>query len=261
MAVRFYWTAVSHPSQAIRKALHLKGISYDLVNVLPFNQRIHLRAVGFRGGTVPAIKLDGRRVQGSREIARALDELRPEPPLFPADPALRARVESAERWGEQELQPVPRRLGRWGAATSLEVRRWGARSAKLPAPELVARASAPPARYFARTLEADGRPGGTDEDARRDLESVPELLDRADQLLADGTLTLDPPNAATLQVLSAVALLSSFADLHEVIGGRPSVVAARELFPAYPGPIPRFLPRDWLEPILGGLGGRPAAAA
>jgi glutathione S-transferase len=249
MTVRFYWTAVSHPSQAVRKMLELKGVPYDVVNVLPFNQRIHLRLVGFRGGTVPAIKLDGRRVQGSREIARALDAAWPEPPLFPADSVMRKQVEDAERWGEQQFQPVARRLGRWGAARELEVRRWGARSASLPAPDLVARASAHPARYFARTLEVDGRRGGTDADARADLESVPGLLDRADELLADGTLTLDPPNAATLQVLSSVALLNAYADLHELVGEHPSGMAARELFPQYPGPIPSFLPAEWLEPL------------
>jgi glutathione S-transferase len=250
MAVRLYWTAVSHPSQAVRKMLDLKGVSYEIVNVLPFNQRVHLRLVGFRGGTVPAVKLDGRRVQGSREIARALDELWPEPPLFPADPELRARVEEAERWGEQQLQPVPRRLGRYAAWHELEIRRWGARSAGLPAPELVARITGPAARYFARTLESDGRRATTEAAARADLEAVPALLDRADKLLADGTLTLDPPNAATLQVLSSVCLLDSLADLHDVIGGRPCVVAARELFPRYPGPIPRGLPPQWLEAVF-----------
>jgi hypothetical protein len=169
--------------------------------------------------------------------------------LFPEDPEARLRVEDAERWGEQEFQPVPRRLGRWGAARELEVRRWGARSARLPAPELVARASAAPARYFARTLEVDGRRASTDAEARRDFESVPGLLDRTDELLADGTLTLDPPNAATLQVLSSVALLNAYADLRPLLGERPSVVAARELFPQYPGPIPAFLPPEWLEPL------------
>jgi glutathione S-transferase len=34
-------------------------------------------------------------------------------PLFPRDGAARARVEEAERWGEQALQPVPRRLFRY----------------------------------------------------------------------------------------------------------------------------------------------------
>lgn len=249
MSVRLYWTAVSHPSQAVRKMLDLKGVEYSIVNVLPFNQRIHLRVVGFRGGTVPAVKLDGRRVQGSREIARALDQRWPDPPLFPADPELRKHVEDAERWGDQVLQPVARRLGRWGAASELEVRRWGARSTGLPAPDLVARATAPAARYFAGTLEVDGKRGKSDADARADLESLSGLLDGVDELLADGILTLDPPNAATLQVLSSVALLNAFADLHDAIGARPCGAAARELFPNYPGPIPSFVPAEWLEEV------------
>ena len=90
--------------------LDTKGIEYELAKVLPGTQRVHLRLVGFRGGTVPALKLDGRRIQGSRNIARALEQFKPEPPLLPAEPGTRARVEEAERWGEDVLQPVPRRI-------------------------------------------------------------------------------------------------------------------------------------------------------
>src|SRR5436305_9865630 len=108
--------AISHPSQAARRMLQLKGVEFELVNVQPLNQRVHMRLAGFSGGTVPAMKIDGQRVQGSRQIARVADELWPEPPLFPADPELRARVEEAERWGEERLQPIPRRLVRYGAA-------------------------------------------------------------------------------------------------------------------------------------------------
>src|SRR5260370_42135466 len=65
---------------------------------------------GFRGRTVPVAKIDGRLVEGSCPIARALDELKPVPPLFPADPARRAEVELLEGWAEIELQEVARRL-------------------------------------------------------------------------------------------------------------------------------------------------------
>jgi glutathione S-transferase len=250
MAVRLYWMAVSHPSQAVRKMLDLKGVSYEVVDVLPLNQRIHLRLVGFSGGTVPAVKIDGRRVQGSREIARTLDELWPERPLFPSDPKLRAQVEDAERWGEQQLQPIPRRVARYGAARELALREWGARGAGMPAAGLVARISTPAVRYYARTLESDGRRATTEASVRADLESIPAMLDHADRLLADGILATDPPNAATLQVLASVCVLDALEDLHDAIGGRPCAVAARELFPRYPGPIPRFLPAKWLEPML-----------
>jgi glutathione S-transferase len=246
MRVRLYWQGVSHPSQAARKMLDIKGVDYKAIDVLPLQQRIHLRLAGFRGGTVPALKIDGRRVQGSREIARAADELWPEPALFPAEPGLRARVEEAEVWGEERLQPVARRIGRYGAVLSHEVRVWGARGGGMPAPELLARTSGPLVRYYARAQELDGRRGGTEAAVRADLTELPALLDRADALIADGTLALDPPNAATLQVLSSVRLLDSLADLHPIIGDRPCAEAAAELFPDYPGPIPSWIPVEWL---------------
>lgn len=248
MTVRLYWMSLSHPSQAVRKMLDMKGVSYDLVNVLPLNQRLHLRLSGFRGGTVPALKLDGRRVQGSREIARALDEQWPEPRLFPADPERRKRVEEAERWGEQQLQSVARRIGRYGALREVEVRRWVGRVARMPAPGLMARLSTPAVRYYTRTIEADGR-RATEAGVRADLEALPADLDRVDGLLADGTLPTDPPNAATLQVISSVRLLDAIPDLHDLIGERPCAKLARELFPGYPRGWPRCLPPEWLEPL------------
>jgi glutathione S-transferase len=254
MVARLYWIPVSHPSQAARKMLDLKRVDYRLITVLPLNQRLHLRLAGFRGGTVPALKLDGQRVQGSRQIARVLDTLSPEPPLFPTDPELRVRVEDAERWGEEQLQPVPRRIGRFGTVRDLELRRWGARAQRIPLPDLVARASGPLANYYARTIEIDGR-RATEVAVKADLAALPTLLAHADDLLADGTLSTDPPNAATLQVLSSVRLLDAFSDLHDFIGSTRSAEAARELFPQYPGPLPRFLPPDWLAPLARAYGG------
>jgi glutathione S-transferase len=248
MEVTLYFIGVSHPSQAARKMLERKGVPFKLVHVFPLNQRVHLRAAGFRGGTVPALKTNGRRIQGSRAIARALDQLWPEPALFPSDPKQRERVEEAERWGEQELQPVPRRIGRYGAATEPAVRRWGAEDIGLPAPGVISTLSVPLVRYYARTLEVDGR-RGVESGVRTDLAALPQLLDHADALLADGTLSTEAPNAATFQVLASIRLLDRMTDLHELIGGRPSVEAAAALFPDYPGPLPRFLPAPWLAAL------------
>ena len=97
--------------------LDLKGIDYELAAVVPGTQRVHLRLVGFRGGTVPALRLDGRRVQGSRAIARALDQLRAE----------------------------PRRILRWGLVQHTELRRWLAEQSGLPAPAVGARIGVPAA--------------------------------------------------------------------------------------------------------------------
>jgi glutathione S-transferase len=209
---------------------------------------VQLRLAGFRGGTVPALKVDGRRIQGSRQVSRALDQLVPDPPLFPRDPELRARVEEAERWGEQQLQPVPRRIGRWGAAKQPGVRRWAAQDGGLPAPGLAATLSAPLVRYFAHTLEIDGR-RADEAGVRADLAALPGMLDHVDALLADGTLALHPPNAATFQILASIRLLDRFSELHDHIGERPCVVEAERLFPNYPGPFPRFLPEDWVAAL------------
>lgn len=248
MAVVLYSMAISHPSRAARKMLDLKGVDYRVVEVQPFNQRLHLRAAGFRGGTVPALKLDGRRIQGSTAISRALDQRWPTPPLFPADPAARALVEEAERWGERELQPIPRRLFRYALAQDAELRRFVIRAQGLPAPAVTAVLIQPLSVYYARTVEADGR-RGSEASARADLAALPGLLDRVDELLADGTLTVDPPNAAALQILTTVRALDAFSDLQELVRAHRCAEPARALFPDYPAELPPFVKPQWREPV------------
>jgi glutathione S-transferase len=248
MTIKLYWMDVSHPSQAARKMLDLKGVDYEVVDVLPLSQRLHLRLAGFRRGTVPALKVDGRRIQGSRQIALAVDQLWPQPPLFPSDPASRARMEEAERWGEQQLQPVPRRLARYGAGRDVALRRWAIEGQSLPAAELLARISGPLVRYYGRTFEVDGR-RAEEAGVRADLTALPELLAHVDALLADATIVTDPPNAAALQILSSVRLLDSFADLHELVSTYDCAEQARLVFPGYGRPLPPFLPAHLLSAI------------
>lgn len=248
MTVVLYWMSISHPSQVARKMLDLKSVEYEIVDVVPLSQRIYLRAAGFSGGTVPALKLDGQRIQGSRQIARALDERWPEPALFPADPELRARVEEAERWGEQQLQPIPRRLFRYGLARNPQLREWVLKAQGLPTPALTARVIRPALEWYARTVEADGR-RATVAGVRADLAALPALLDRVDQLLGDGTLAIDPPNAAALQVMVSVNLMGRFADLAELVASHACAEPARELFPHYRAELPPFLDPAWLEPL------------
>jgi glutathione S-transferase len=247
MTVVLYWMSISHPSQVARKMLDLKGVEYEVVDVVPLNQRIHLRLAGFRGGTVPALKLDGQRIQGSRQIARALDERWPEPLLFPTEPELRACVEEAERWGEEQLQPIPRRLFRYGFARYPELRQRVVRAQRLPIPGLTAQAIRPAVEWYARTVEADGR-RATEAGVRADLAALPALLDHVDQLLGDGTLTLDPPNAATLQIMATVNLMARFADLAELVASHACAPPAREIFANYRTEVPPFLDPAWLEP-------------
>jgi glutathione S-transferase len=89
MTATLYVIPGSHPSMAVRLMLEHKGIEYRRVDLMPVIARAVLKALRFPGITVPALKLDGRRIQPSVQITRELDRLRPEPPLFPGDPERR----------------------------------------------------------------------------------------------------------------------------------------------------------------------------
>jgi len=238
---RLYSVSLSHPSHTARLMLEHKGIEHRVVNIVPGFQAPVVRLVGFRGITVPALRFDGRRVQGSREISRFLDQVAASPRLFPADVEHRRAVEEAERWGEHTLQPIPRRLFRWGAAQHQYLRRWIADEVVgMPAPGAMAFLNSPVAAKLARMSDA------RDDAVRGDIASLPDLLAHADALIADGTIGADEPNAADFQIATSVRVLVAFEELEPLVSGRPVADLARRILPEYPGPVPPFLPADWL---------------
>ena len=221
--------------------LRHKGIDYELVNLTPGSQRLLLRLNGFRGGTVPALAIDGRRVQGSLRVSRALEELEPEPPLFPADPEQRSAVEAAERWGEAVLQPVPRKLFRWCLVRDAAARRGLAETARMPAPEIAAYAMKPLAWYFARIVS-----GATDESVRAQLAALLEHLDHVDGLIAAGAIGGEEPNAADFQIATTVRVLLNYPQLRPLIESRPAGELAVRIAPRFGAPLPVELPADWI---------------
>jgi glutathione S-transferase len=228
--------AISNPAAAAAAMVAYKRIPHRLVWLMPGLHPLLVRFAGFDGFTIPALEHDGRRLQGSRSISRYLDELRPEPPLFPAEPGARARVEEAERWGEQVLQPVPRRLFRHLLLTNAPARRWmGSEVMHMPAPRVMVVLFMPVIRQLAEISRADER------QVREDLERLPELLDHADELIADGTIGSAAPNAADFQILASIGVLLAFSDVAQLVRGRPCAAAARRLYPDWP-PIPSGLP-------------------
>jgi glutathione S-transferase len=243
MRATVYGIPGSHPVRACRLMLDHKGIDHRLVQVPNVVCRPLLRAMRFPAGTVPAVKLDGHRVQTTRAISRALDEIASDPPLFPADPELRSRVEDAERWGDEVLQPVPRRIS---YATPV---RKGARSdlasffegPLMGIPPKLAVASAAPLLAAGSRLNS-----ASDEAVKADLRALPEHLDRVDALIAEGTIGGPEPNAADFQIAPSVRLLMAFDDLRPLVESRPAGELAMRVVPEYPGRVRRILPEDWL---------------
>ncbi|HMI81070.1 MAG TPA: glutathione S-transferase N-terminal domain-containing protein, partial [Solirubrobacterales bacterium] len=191
MTTRLYVIPASHPSIAAELMLKHKGIDYKRTDLLPVISKGVLRAVGFPGITVPALKIDGDKVQGSRQIARELERLRPEPPIFPADPEKRAAVEEAERFGDEELQHPVRQILWWGIKKDRAPLRSYSEGARLGAPlGLLMKTAAPIVALSARFNEAD------DENARRAIEALPAMLDKIDAWVEGGVLNGPQPNAA-----------------------------------------------------------------
>jgi glutathione S-transferase len=233
MRATLFGIPASHPSLAAQLMLDRKGVECRRIDLVAGPHRPILRALGFRGTTVPAIKLEGAKVQGTTQIALALDALVPERPLFPRDPDRRREVEEADAWGNEVLQPVPRRLiwnglghDRSELGTYLE-------GAKLGIPISIAARTAPPIAMLARRLNH-----ATDKAAERDLAALPRMLDRVDELIERGAIGGVERNAADYQIATSISLLLTMDDLRPMIEGRPAGRLARDVVKHQPGHLP-----------------------
>jgi glutathione S-transferase len=229
-----FGVAASHPSLAAELMLRHKGVEYRRVDLPTVTHRTLLRALGYPRKTVPAIRIDGAKVQGTTEIARALDALIPLPPLFPSDPDRRREVEAADAWGDEVLQRVPRRL----TLNALKHDRSAVRSylegARLGVP---VRLVAPVAPLVAAASRRVNR--ATDEAAERDLAALPRLIDRVDDLIAQGVIGGAERNAADFQIATSVSLLLTMDDVRPLIEGRPAERHARDVVPHQVGHLSR----------------------
>jgi glutathione S-transferase len=244
--VRLYSIPGSHPSLAARLMLEAKGIPYKRTDLLSPMHRVVLRGLGFPGKTVPAIKADGRKIQGTREVAAWLDEVKPDPRLVPDDPERRRAVDDAERWGDTELQPRVRRLTWW----AMKQDRSGVESflagAKLGLPVPLLAKTARPAVWAAARANAV-----TEEAARADLAALPAIFDRVDELIAEGVIGAAEPNVADFQIFTSIRLLMTFEDLRPALEARPAGQEARRVVPNYPGRIAPLFDARAREAALG----------
>lgn len=241
---KLYVIPGSHPSMMIRLILERKGIRYKRVDLMPMISKPLLRALRFPTHTIPALRLDGRRIQGSGEIARELDRLVPEPPLYPSEPKRRRKVEQAERWGEDELQPLARRI-MWNAIRRDRASLGSfAEGARLGLPiGLAVRTAAP---IIAAEIRMHG---AQDESVRADLAALPGALARIDGWIAAGVLGGVEPSAADYQIATSLRLVMALDDLRDAIAAQPAGEMALRVVPDFPGRVPPVFPAAWLEPL------------
>jgi glutathione S-transferase len=224
---KLYVVPGSHPCAAVMKALELKGVPYKRVDLIPAFHKAFQKA-RFGTASVPAIIFDdGNKVVGSRTILRELDRRVPEPALYPCD-------EEAERWGEEVLQMLVRRLIWFGLSQRPDAQITVlADDTKLfpPAPRAAAKLTAKPLAWIERRVW-----GVSPQVIEADLQALPGHLDRIDAWIADGTLGGE--NAADLQIGASVRLALILDDLKPLVDRRPAGEHARRLFPHYPGQVP-----------------------
>lgn len=238
---RLYVIPGSHPSIAAEMMLERKGVPFKRRDLISAAHKPILKALGFQRTTVPALKTDGRKIQGTGEIARWLEEVKPEPSLFPADPDARRRVEDAERWADQELQPVPRRVSWYAFGEDRSTVKEFLAGYKLGIPTSVAAATAAPIIWAEKKINK-----ASAEAVRADLQRLPALLDEVDRLVGEGVIGGDEPNVADYQIATSVRLLMLFEQLRPLIETRPAGQFALKVVPHMQGRVPASLPADWV---------------
>jgi glutathione S-transferase len=261
--IKLYMFPGSNSSLIGQLMLDHKGVDYKLVKLPPGLHAFIMLALGFETMGVPAIKSNGRRVQGTRSISRALDEIEPARPLFPSDPAERKAVQDAERWGE-ELQNATRRVFYAAARRDRKAFR-----------SVIIAGRAFPMRVFLRVGSgpiirlASGAHRATEDAAREDVALLPERLDQIDAWIAEGVLGGAELNAADFQIGVNVSAMLACEDLAPFVAGRPAEALALRVLPEYGGRVGRVLPSEWLplagggadEMASGGVGGSAGVAA
>jgi glutathione S-transferase len=106
------------------------------------------------------------------------------------------------------------------------------------------------ARTAGPFIALDGRANGaSEENVRRDISILPELLARVDDWIDEGVLGGERLNAADFQIGPSLRLAMSLEDARPAIENRPAGELALRVVPNYPGRTPPALPADWLWPL------------
>jgi len=225
----------SHPCMTVAAALEHKGLEFERID-LPMTERLEQMAeiYGEAHTTVPGALIDGEPVHGSRAILARLEELSPEPALYPSED-----VREAERWGDVELQPLGRCLP-WGALY-FRPESMGTFGGGDPL-------DGPGTDFAIKFVRATWRYHQiTAARLHDELAGLPAKLAHVEQLAADGAIGGEQPNAADFQIGATIRVLLPIGDLAPLLDGTAAQRIALRLFPSYPGSVPQgAYPAGWV---------------
>ena len=225
----------SHPCMTVAAALELKQLEYERVD-FPHTERLERmqEIYGEGNSTVPGVLIDDEPVHGSRAILARLEQLAPEPQLYPSE-----AVREAERWGDQELQDLGRCLP-WGAMY-FRPESMGTFAGGAPL-------DAPGTDFAIKFVRATWRYHRiTATRLHDDLAGLPGKVEHIEQLARDGVIGGEQVNAADLQIGATVRVLLPLADLRPLFADTAAERIALALFPKYPGEVPPgAYPAGWV---------------
>jgi glutathione S-transferase len=194
--------AISHYNEKVRWALDYKGVDADRRTPVP---GMHIPYVLWltrgRGYTLPLLELDGKRYPDSTEAIRALEERYPQPPLYPSNPADRARALELEDFFDEEVGPYARR------AAFHEMRedpRWDDVVQRLTPPNPLSRFTRA-AGLYGRVFTAIRYRADADQKAEEAKQKVTAGFDRLERELGDRDYLVG--DTFTVADLTAASLL------------------------------------------------------
>lgn len=228
----------SHPCLTVDAALRHKGLAFERVDLTAGAHNDEMeRIYGAGNQTVPGLLVGDEPVHGSVAILERLEQLTPEPTLYPA--AVAVAVHEAERWGDDELQDLGRRLP--FGALHFRPEAMGTFAGGDPLD--------PAATDFAIAYAQRSwtHHGISAERLAADLAGLPAKLDHIDALAAGGVIGGEQPTAADLQIGATLRVLLCIGDLRPLMEGRAGETIARRWFPDYPGDVPAgAFPAGWV---------------
>ncbi|WP_292414829.1 maleylacetoacetate isomerase [Mesorhizobium sp.] len=104
MKLRLHTRYQNSAGQRVRIVLNLKRVPYEYVAIPSLSSDAY-RQLNPQG-LMPALEIDGRVVAQSMAIVELLEELFPEPSIFPSDPILRAEARSFAHLISADLHPI-----------------------------------------------------------------------------------------------------------------------------------------------------------